>query len=101
MVDFSPVTRVVLRLFAIAGVCTATVASGQAVENFSPQGVVKGVRQATARFATPMVPFGDPRELDPFDIDCAAKGQGRWADMRNWVFDFDQDLPAAYAAASR
>jgi uncharacterized protein YfaS (alpha-2-macroglobulin family) len=66
----------------------------QPVEFFSPQGEVKGVRQATARFATAMVPFGDPRELDPFDVDCAEKGKGRWADSKNWVYDFDRDLPA-------
>ncbi len=66
----------------------------QPVEFFSPQGEVKGVRQATARFAQAMVPFGDPRELDPFDVDCAEKGKGRWADSRNWVYDFDRDLPA-------
>src|ERR1700687_2919641 len=65
----------------------------QPVEFFSPQGEVKGVRQATARFATAMVPFGDPRELDPFDVDCVEKGKGRWADSKNWVYDFDRDLP--------
>ncbi len=67
----------------------------QPVEFFSPQGEVKGVRQATARFATAMVPFGDPRELDPFDVDCVEKGKGRWADSKNWVYDFDRDLPAS------
>jgi alpha-2-macroglobulin len=68
--------------------------AAQPVEFFSPQGEVKGVRQVTARFATAMVPFGDPRELDPFDISCVEKGKGRWADMKNWVYDFDRDLPA-------
>ncbi|HVR82987.1 MAG TPA: MG2 domain-containing protein, partial [Planctomycetota bacterium] len=29
-----------------------------------------------------------------FKIDCPAKGTPRWADTRNWVFDFEQDLPA-------
>ena len=83
--------RVLVTLLA----CTATVAFAQpAVELFSPQGMVKRVRQVTARFAVPMVPFGDPRELDPFDIDCAIKGRGRWADTKNWVYDFEQDLPA-------
>jgi uncharacterized protein YfaS (alpha-2-macroglobulin family) len=66
----------------------------QPVERFSPQGTVKGVRQVTARFAAAMVPFGDPRQVDPFAIDCAASGRGRWADPRNWVYDFDRDLPA-------
>jgi alpha-2-macroglobulin len=68
--------------------------AAQPVEFFSPQGTVKGVRQVSARFASPMVPFGDPRELDPFDIRCPEKGKGRWADMKNWVYDFDRDLPA-------
>lgn len=64
------------------------------VEAFSPQGTVKGVRQVTARFTIPMVPFGDPRLPEPFDINCPEKGTARWADARNWVFDFDHDLPA-------
>ncbi len=76
--------------------CAAWVCAlaAQPVEFFSPQGEVKAVRQVTARFATAMVPFGDPRELDPFDIDCVERGKGRWADMKNWVYDFDRDLPA-------
>ena len=64
------------------------------LELFSPQGEVKKVRQVTARFAESMVPFGDPRQVDPFDIDCPESGNGRWADDRNWVYDFDHDLPA-------
>ncbi len=72
----------------------ATAALAQPVELFSPQGKVKGVRQVTARFAKPMVAFGDPRLPDPFEIDCAEKGSGRWADTRNWVYDFARDLPA-------
>src|SRR6266705_2340659 len=81
---------------ALVMACAAwpTLLSAQAVEIFAPQGEVKGVRQVSARFAAAMVPFGDPRELDPFDIDCVEKGKGRWADMRNWVYDFDRDLPA-------
>ena len=72
----------------------ASAALAQPVELFSPQGEVKGVRQVTARFAKPMVAFGDPRLPDPFEIDCAEKGSGRWADTRNWVYDFARDLPA-------
>ena len=64
------------------------------VDIFSPQGVVKGVRQATARFSEQMVAFGDPRLSDPFDVKCPEKGQGRWIDGRNWSFDFARDLPA-------
>ncbi len=64
------------------------------VEIFSPQGEIKNVRQVTACFSDQMVPFGDPRLIDPFDVSCPEKGRGRWADGKNWVFDFDRDLPA-------
>src|SRR6185312_10157117 len=69
-------------------------AEGAQVELFSPQGFVKQVRQATARFNKPMVPLGDLRGREPFDVECAAKGTGRWVDDRNWAYDFDADLPA-------
>lgn len=65
------------------------------VEVFSPQGAVKNIRQIRARFSDQMAPFGDPRVLvEPFDIKCAEKGTGRWADGKNWVYDFDRDVPA-------
>ncbi|TAN52553.1 MAG: hypothetical protein EPN21_03605 [Methylococcaceae bacterium] len=63
------------------------------VEFFSPQRTVKEVRQATARFATPMVAFGSPAKAQPFVVDCPATGHGRWVDGRNWAYDFDADLP--------
>jgi hypothetical protein len=65
-----------------------------AVELFSPEGYVKQVRQVTARFSAPMVALGDPRLDDPFTVNCPATGKGRWADTRNWVYDFDADLQA-------
>jgi len=71
----------------------AAPASAQ-VESFSPDGYVKQVRQATARFSASMVALGDPRLEDPFSVDCAAPGKGRWADTRSWVYDFDDDLDA-------
>ena len=64
------------------------------VEFFSPQGEVKKVRQVAVRFAEQMVAFGDPREVAPFDIFCPAHGRARWADQRNWIYDFDDDLKA-------
>src|SRR5688572_6724359 len=69
-------------------------ASPLQVEFFSPAGTVKQVRQVVVRFSAPMVALGDPRLPDPFTINCAAPGKGRWADTRNWVYDFDADLPA-------
>ncbi|HVG05616.1 MAG TPA: MG2 domain-containing protein [Burkholderiaceae bacterium] len=86
---------VVLLLSLVAAVAAQDAAK---VESFSPQGQVKDVRQVVARFSQPMVSFGDPRSEAPFDIECAALGKnlgrGRWADARNWLYDFDQDLPA-------
>ena len=67
---------------------------GIRVEMFSPEGVVKGVRQAAVHFSGQMVSFGDPRLSDPFEVSCPEKGKGRWADGRNWSYDFDRDLPA-------
>jgi uncharacterized protein YfaS (alpha-2-macroglobulin family) len=65
------------------------------IEMFSPQGFVKNVRQISVRFSEQMVPFGDPRSLsDPFDFSCREKGSSRWADGKNWIFDFERDLPA-------
>lgn len=64
------------------------------VELFTPQGVVKDIRQVVARFSEAMVPFGDPRLEDPFLIQCPEKGKGRWVDSRTWAYDFEKDLPA-------
>lgn len=64
------------------------------IEMFSPQGTVKDVRQVNVRFSEQMVPFGDPRLIEPFDIKCPEKGKARWADGKNWIYDFDRDLPA-------
>ena len=51
------------------------------------------------RFSEQMVAFGDPREVNPFDITCPSAGKGRWADQRNWIYDFEQDLPAGIACS--
>jgi uncharacterized protein YfaS (alpha-2-macroglobulin family) len=65
------------------------------VSAFSPQGEIKNVRQVRATFSEPMAPFGDPRaSIDPFAIECSESGRGRWVDPRNWVYDFERDLPA-------
>ncbi|MCC6710234.1 MAG: hypothetical protein IT492_21970 [Gammaproteobacteria bacterium] len=83
-----------------AGLClmltliTAVATAAPAVDVFSPQGSVTDLRQVRVRFSTPMVAFGDPRLPEPFAIDCAAPGRGRWADARNWVYDFTTELPA-------
>lgn len=70
---------------------------GARIEMFAPQGAVKEIRQATARFSEPMVSFGDPQLADPFDIRCAEKGSGRWVDARTWSYDFERNLPGGVA----
>ncbi len=61
---------------------------------FSPQGNAKGVRQVRVLFTEAMIAFGDPRSKgDPFEISCPQKGSARWADAKNWIFDFEADLP--------
>src|ERR1043166_6361737 len=79
--------------------CIAAAHAVPRVEVFTPQGQAKGVRQAAARFTEPMVAFGDPRLADPFTVRCEGdaqrlKGRGRWADQKNWIYDFDADLPS-------
>lgn len=81
-------------LAAVFACLFPALAAGAGVDFFSPQGQVKGVRQVSARFDVDMVPLGDPRLSDPFLVKCPAKGTGRWVDNRNWVYDFEQDLPA-------
>jgi uncharacterized protein YfaS (alpha-2-macroglobulin family) len=65
------------------------------VETFTPEGTVREVRQASARFSAPMVPFGDLRADAPVEVDCPVPGKGRWVDERTWAYDFERDLPGA------
>jgi alpha-2-macroglobulin len=74
-------------------------AAAPQVEMFTPRGEAKGVRQVAVRFSEPMVAFGDLRLAEPFTVRCEGeasrlKGRGRWADTRNWAYDFEADLPA-------
>ncbi len=68
-------------------------AAAASVQTFSPQGEVQRIRQVRARFSEAMVKFGDPKAASPFDADCAVAGTARWADEKNWVYDFERDLP--------
>ncbi len=83
----------------VAAFVTGAVWAGPQVEVFTPQGQAKGVRQVAVRFTEPMVAFGDPRLPEPFTVRCEGdaerlKGRGRWADQKNWGYDFEADLPA-------
>jgi uncharacterized protein YfaS (alpha-2-macroglobulin family) len=87
-------TRILLML-AMASLLFSSVAMAaeSRVTAFTPQGVVKGVRQVKVRFSEQMVSFGDPRAEDPFSVNCPKEGKGRWIDGQNWVYDFKTDLP--------
>lgn len=80
-----------LSLFSLA--LAAQAQAQTTVEAFTPTGTVKEIRQVTARFSAPMVAFGDARMAEPFAIDCAEAGSGRWLDARIWTYDFARDLP--------
>ena len=76
-------------------VCAASGQEGPKVESFSPQGTGKTVRQVGVRFTHAMVAFGDPRSITtPFEVNCPVKGEGRWMDTNNWVYDFEKNLLA-------
>lgn len=80
---------------ALVSAAVVTFAQSEPRVEFYPTGTVKGIKQVRARFSEGMVPFGFLKQpLKPFHIDCAAPGKERWADERNWLFDFDEQLPA-------
>ncbi|RYY71200.1 MAG: alpha-2-macroglobulin, partial [Comamonadaceae bacterium] len=67
------------------------------VTSVTPQGEVARVRQIVAKFDTAAVAFGDPKAQAPLALSCsdaqATRGTGRWTSDRQWVFDFEEDLP--------
>ena len=88
---------------ALAVLCafaaSAAAAAAPEVQRFTPQGEAKGVRQVTARSASPssLSAIRASPILSPCSATATprqAKGRGRWADTRNWVYDFEADLPA-------
>ncbi len=67
------------------------------VTSVSPQGEVARVRQVVVKFDEAAVPLGNPRAPTPVWLSCsdaqATQGGGRWVSEREWVFDFQEDLP--------
>lgn len=65
------------------------------IKSFSPQGYVKSVDQVRIEFSEPMVKLGDIKLEAPAQSSCfdPKKGQGRWVDTKNWVFDFTKTVP--------
>ena len=67
------------------------------ITSVSPRGEVSRVRQIVVKFDESAVAFGDARAPAPVSLSCsdaqATKGNGRWTNDREWVFDFENDLP--------
>ncbi|WP_309903614.1 MG2 domain-containing protein [Variovorax soli] len=67
------------------------------ISSLTPQGEVARIRQVVAKFDQPAVNFGDPKAPAPLAVSCsdaqAAKGTGRWTGEKQWVWDFENDLP--------
>ena len=67
------------------------------ITSLSPQGEVAQARQVVAKFDDSAVNFGDPKAPAPLALNCsdpqATKGSGRWTSDREWVFEFEADLP--------
>ncbi|TPG22190.1 alpha-2-macroglobulin family protein [Variovorax guangxiensis] len=76
---------------------TAFDAAALQTVSVTPQGEVSRVRQVVAKFDQAAVNFGDPKAAAPFTLSCtdaqAAKGTGRWTGEKQWVYDFENDLP--------
>jgi uncharacterized protein YfaS (alpha-2-macroglobulin family) len=86
--------RFVAVVHGVALFCLAASAVQAAtITTFSPQGEVSEIRQVRATFSESMVPFGDLRKPDPFNIKCSEAGTGRWADDKTWIYDFKRDMP--------
>lgn len=69
------------------------------VKTFTPQGFVKSAGQVRIEFSQPMVRFGEIKLEAPATSECFKKGQGRWIDTRNWVYDFAETLPGGVSCA--
>jgi len=82
-------------ILTMAFVGLSNVAIAQAgIEVFSPTGEAKQVTQVKVRFKTSMTTLGDARQTDPFAALCSIRGSGRWLDQKNWVYEFENKLPA-------
>ncbi|MCE9600280.1 MAG: alpha-2-macroglobulin [Spirochaetia bacterium] len=82
--------------FILIGAAHVLIAQNPAsIQTFSPQGTVKEIRQVRAQFSEAMVPFGYLKQpVKPFETNCSNLGTERWADEKNWLFDFKDELPA-------
>ena len=91
----------ILSLIAVFLILATKVFSAEVV-SVSPEGSVKNIKQISVRFSTDMTPLGDPRDtINPFIPVCkdmkgvninVPESQSRWADSKNWSFDYAKPL---------
>ncbi|WP_348770354.1 MG2 domain-containing protein [Hydrogenophaga sp. PAMC20947] len=86
----------------LLGAWLATSAMALEITQFSPQGEIAKIEQVSVQFDQPAVPLGDPQATAPLKLQCqpVAKGSGRWLSERQWVFDFENSLPAGTRCTS-
>ncbi|HNE59408.1 MAG TPA: MG2 domain-containing protein [Ottowia sp.] len=84
-------------LLVLCGLAASVGAHALGIRSLSPQGEVARVNQVVASFDQDAVRMGDAGAPAPLRVDCdqaaAARGQGRWRSAREWVFQFEADLP--------
>jgi uncharacterized protein YfaS (alpha-2-macroglobulin family) len=89
--------------YVVACFCSLSMTQAQdptaSILSFTPEGVVKNIRQVRVRFSEAMTPMGDPQDqVQPFAVECPIKGSSKWEDSTNWVYDFEKDLPGGIRA---
>ncbi len=84
-------------LLLVSLILVSGVANAFQIASLAPQGEVSQVRRIHVRFDESAVSFGSPGLAAPLTLKCnddrAAKGAGRWINDREWVVDYESDLP--------
>jgi uncharacterized protein YfaS (alpha-2-macroglobulin family) len=97
------IVRLVSLFFFSAFLISSSTLHATEITLFQPEGVVKNIKQVTVRFTEDISPLGDPRDtIHPFEVYCTGvkgeakipAGQSRWADSKNWVYDFETPIPS-------
>jgi len=69
-------------------------ALGARIAEFSPQGTVATVQEASLSFDQDVIAFGEGQAPAPVELSCNdpdLKGHGRWLDARRWSYTFEHE----------
>ncbi len=61
---------------------------------FTPEGAAKHVTQVRVHYDQDVVAIGE--KTAPFQVECPFAGQGRFVTTKDWVYDFQEPLPAGH-----